>query len=120
MKIRIIVIASITVFLFAIFLIISTSFENIYIYKDDYIVLNSNKGVTNYTFHNDNDNSEKGSLEIIDGKISFVLDNKTIATAIYSHDSRNLMVTGVLDGKKYKDAKFKQVSSIREYFRAIF
>ncbi|MBO5138594.1 MAG: hypothetical protein J6B89_03030 [Bacilli bacterium] len=120
MKIRIIIITSITVFLFAIFLIISTSFENIYICKDEYIVLDSNNEATGYTFHNSDGNSEKGSLEIIDGKISFILDNETIATAIYSHDSKVLMVTGVLDGKKYKNIKFKQVSSIGEYLRTVF
>ncbi len=120
MKVRVIIITSITMFLFLFFLIISSSFENIYVCNDEYIILDSLNGNTKFTFHSKNGNDISGVLEIIDGKISFVMDDVTIATALYSHDSKKLLINGIFDKKKYKNINFKQVTSLSEYLITVF
>lgn len=119
MKVRIIIITSITVFLFFIMLVFSSSFKNIYFYKDKYLIINSNNGSNNYTFY-DGKKSSDGVIDIVAGKISFVYDNNVIATAIYDNKNRSLVLNGKFSKKNYKGIKFKQVSSISEYFRTVF
>lgn len=82
-------------------------------------MLNTENGSTTFTFHSDNADDISGILEILDGKISFIVNDKTIATAVYSHNNKTLVVDGVFD-KKYKNMKFKQVASMTEYFKTIF
>lgn len=119
MKKRLTIILVVTLILFLFLLIISTSYENIYIYKDQYILLENNKGLSEYRIRTDN-KEETGHLEIIEGKITFILEKENVATATYNAKTKELIITGKLNNTKYNKTKFKQVSTLSEYFKTVF
>ena len=116
---RLVIIFSTTAVLFLLFLLISTSFENIYIHKDEYIILKTAEGTSQYIVRN-NKEEETGILEIIEGKITFIANKENVATAIYNHKTKILTVTGTLNKTDYEQTEFKQVTNMTEYLKTIF
>ncbi len=118
-----------TLIIFSILLIIvllfmfiaSFSYENIFYNKEDdsTIVFIKKDGESNYKYSNKNTNYTD-VVYVGTGSIVFLKNNKEVATGIYHHKDKVLVIDGKFDKNEYKKKKFKQVNSIFEYLKAIF
>lgn len=99
----------------------SFSFENMYYSEEDdaLIVLKKTDEGTDFSY-SIKDHTQDGEVTIVNGVITFLVDNNNIATATYDYNNKYLEISGNFYHKKYNKKKFKQVSSIKEYYKAIF
>ena len=91
--------------------IASFSFESMYYNKDD---------DSSIFIYSDKDREIKGTPTIIDGKITFLVNDHKVLTATYYSNAKKLVITGKINDKNYKNKEYKQVSSFKEYLKAIF
>lgn len=101
--------------------IASFSFESMYYNKDDDTLIRLNKEDGSSIFiYSDKDREIKGTSAIIDGKITFLVNDHKVLTATYYSNAKKLVITGKINDKNYKNKEYKQVSSFKEYLKAIF
>ncbi len=73
-----------------------------------------------FFIYSDKDREIKGTSTIIDGKITFLVNNHKVLTATYYSKAKKLVITGKINDKNYKNEEYKQVNSFKEYLKAIF
>lgn len=99
----------------------SFSFENMYYneHDDALIVLKKTDEGTDFSY-SIKDYTQRGEVTIVNGVITFLVNNNNTATATYNYKDKYLEISGEFHHQKYNKNKFKQVSSIIEYYKAIF
>lgn len=118
---NIIVALLILILIFVIFMfIVSSSYKNIFYNSEDNsaIILKKNDSGTDFKFIK-NDDTIEGKATVENYSIVLKNDNWS-ATCLYSSKNKTLKVTGDIGDNSYTNAKYKQISSIFEYFKAIF
>ncbi|MBP3841293.1 MAG: hypothetical protein IK997_04110 [Bacilli bacterium] len=101
--------------------IVSFSFKYIYYNstEDSTIILKRQRNKSIYTYKSKKENV-KGKIEVDIDKIVLTNKNSIIATAIYKNNERTLKITGSFGKDSYMNGKFKQITSIKEYFKSKF
>ncbi len=101
--------------------IVSFSFKYIYYNstEDSTIILKRQRNKSIYTYKSKKENV-KGKIEVDIDKIVLTNKNSIIATAIYKNKERTLKITGSFGKDSYMNGKFKQITSIKEYFKSKF
>jgi len=101
--------------------VVSFSFKYIYYNEtdDSTIILKreNNKSIYNYRSKKEN---IKGKIALDKDKIVLKNKNNIIATAIYKNNERTLKITGDFGKDSYMNGKFKQITSIKEFFKSKF
>lgn len=101
--------------------VVSFSFKYTYYNEtdDSTIILKRENNKSTYNYESKKENI-KGNIALDKDKI--VLKNKknVIATAIYKNNERTLKITGNFGKDSYMNGKFKQITSIKEFFKSKF
>ena len=100
---------------------VSFSFKNIYYNSenDSTLVLKRTAKKTSYNYKSKKENI-KGKISLDKDKIVLTKNNSIIATAIYKNKEKTLKITGDFGKDSYMNGKFKQITSIKEYFKSKF
>ncbi len=115
---RIILLISILLLIFVIFMFVASfSYKNIYYNSEDDSAIIINKKEYKYTKSNKEIN---GTIEVEKNIIVLTSKDNTKATAIYKSKDKTMRITGEISTNSYNNGKFKQISSIVEYFKAVF
>ena len=108
--------------IFMIFIfVVSFSFKNIYYNEkdDSTIVLIKGSNESTYKYSKKNQNIT-GTITVETNIIVLVSEDNTRATAIYSSKDNSLTINGKIGKNKYKNEKYKQIRTIKEYFKSLF
>ena len=101
--------------------VVSFSFKYTYYNEtdDSTIILKRENNKSTYNYESKKEKI-KGRIALDKDKI--VLKNKKniIATAIYKNNERTLKITGNFGKDSYMNGKFKQITSIKEFFKSKF
>jgi len=102
-------------------LVASTSFKNMFYNKNDdsLIVIIRKDNSIDYTYTKNNIIS-KGKININHKGIVFMAEEKKVALAKYNTKGKEMIITGIFKDNKYKSAKYRQITSIFTYMKAIF